>query len=165
MLAPHVIDQRKTPLTAAAPDSVLARQLLSFAVVGTIGFFVDSAVLYAGLYAGLGPYLGRLLSYLVAVTTTWALNRRYTFGHAGRGLWSQWARFTVSQLAGAAVNLGSYGLLVRFVSEVARYPIIGVGVGSIAGLLVNFSVARRYVFSARTSPDAPACPSPGNRTD
>ena len=41
------------------------RQLLSFAVVGTIGFVVDAAALYAAMHVlGAGLYAGRVLSYL-----------------------------------------------------------------------------------------------------
>jgi putative flippase GtrA len=127
------------------------RQLLSFAMVGVAGFLVDSGVLLAAVRAGLGPYLGRLLSYLAAVTTTWMLNRRFTFADSARpanhgGLWGEWARFTVSQLSGATVNLGSYALLVYAVGAVARHPVIGVAVGSVAGLFTNFAAARRFVF-------------------
>jgi putative flippase GtrA len=131
----------------------LRRQLLSFAVVGAVGFVVDSTALVGALHLGLGPYLGRLVSYLASVTTTWALNRRFTFarspGQATRGgLAAQWARFALSQLSGATVNLSSYALLVYAVGVVARHPVIGVAVGSLAGMFTNFTAARRYVFSS-----------------
>ena len=55
------------------------RQLLSFSVVGAIGFVVDAAALYVAMHVlGAGRYAGRLL-YLCAATSTWALNRCYTF--------------------------------------------------------------------------------------
>ena len=59
----------------------LAREFLSFAVVGTIGFVVDLGVLYV-VAPTLGWYGGRVLSFLAAASVTWALNRRFTF--AGR---------------------------------------------------------------------------------
>ncbi len=127
------------------------RQFISFGIVGVAGFIVDAGVLYGALAAGLGLYAGRVVSYLTAATTTWILNRRYTFGGAsGHSLIGEWARFVVSQLSGAAVNLSTYGLLVYFSPLVARNPVIGVAFGSIAGLLVNFIAARAYAFKARS---------------
>ncbi|HEY1724622.1 MAG TPA: GtrA family protein [Steroidobacteraceae bacterium] len=121
--------------------------MASFSLVGVLGFVVDAGVLYAALYVGLGLYLGRAASYMAAVTFTWGLNRRYTFeaGSGGEPV-RQWARFVVSQLAGATINLGVYALLVHMSPFVAQRPVIGVAVGSLSGLLVNFSVARAYVF-------------------
>ena len=56
----------------APVDATARRQFARFAAVGVIGFVVDSAVLYLCLHvAGLGLYGGRVVSYLVAATTTW----------------------------------------------------------------------------------------------
>jgi putative flippase GtrA len=52
----------------------------------------------------------------------------------------------VSQLSGATINLGMYALLVHMSPLVAREPVIGVAAGSLSGLLVNFWVARVFVF-------------------
>jgi len=127
----------------------LLRQMSAFAAVGVVGFGVDASVLYAGLAVGLGLNLGRVVSYLCAVTTTWALNRRFTFSdRSTRGLFSQWGRFAVSQLSGAAVNLGAYYLLVHNSAVAAAHPVIGVAVGSLLGLTLNYAVARVFVFRA-----------------
>ncbi len=131
----------------------LLGQFLAFGGIGVIGFLVDTATLYTAAGLGTGLYLGRVCSYLVAVTVTWALNRRFTFGRAGRGpLWRQWAAFGTSQLGGASINLGAYSVLVTMSPLVAKWPVIGVAVGSILGLFANFALARRYVF--RDRPDA-----------
>jgi len=125
----------------------VARQMLSFSVVGVLGFLVDAGVLYVALAWGLGLYGGRAVSYMSAVSATWLLNRRYTFEQkSGDNKLHQWARFVVSQLSGATINLGVYAALVHMSPLVAREPVIGVAAGSLSGLLVNFSVARAYVF-------------------
>jgi putative flippase GtrA len=104
--------------------------------------------LYVALYWGLGLYGGRAVSYLSAVSATWLLNRRYTFRRTSDGnKLHQWARFVVSQLAGASLNLGVYALLVHASPLVAHEPVIGVAAGSLSGLLVNFSIARIFVFA------------------
>jgi putative flippase GtrA len=124
---------------------------MKFSLVGTIGFVVDATVLYLGLGLGLGLRLGRILSYLAAVTTTWALNRRYTFADAHRRKpLPQWLRFASTQLAGAALNLGTYYMLIDSSALVRQAPVIGVAAGSLAGLVINYLVARRYVFRGTT---------------
>ena len=68
-------------MSAEALDAAAARrslgQFLRFGLVGTAGFVVDAAALTAAMaWLGLGPYGGRVVSYLAAVTFTWAMNRR-----------------------------------------------------------------------------------------
>jgi putative flippase GtrA len=125
----------------------LVRQMLAFGTVGVAGFAIDAGTLTGMRLLGLGLILGRVISYLTAATCTWALNRRYTFtSKAGRGAFREWLTFLVSQLFGAAFNLGLYGWLVTSSPMVATHPVIGVAAGSLAGMLVNFFVARKFVF-------------------
>jgi putative flippase GtrA len=128
------------------------RQLFSFGVIGCIGFLVDTLVLYLAIFLGSGLYQGRVLSYLAAVTVTWALNRRFTFArrNGGKAL-HEWARFSVSQLSGATINLGAYAALVHTSPYCARHPVIAVAVGSVAGMMINYVVAHRYVFRSTGS--------------
>lgn len=125
----------------------LALQFLQFGMVGTIGFVVDTAVLYAGLALGLGLYGGRALSYVAAATTTWALNRAWTFRAADRTPAArQWAVFVLVNLLGFACNYGTYAVLVASMPVVAAHPVLGVAAGSLAGMVGNFVLSRRYVF-------------------
>jgi putative flippase GtrA len=129
------------------PAITESRRFLSFSAVGVAGFVVDAGTLYLGLALGSGPRLGRVFSYLAAMTTTWALNRRLTFAdRMSPGLLAEWLRYGVSQLGGAAANLGIYYVLLATSSLVARYPVLGVAAGSLAGLAVNYTVARVFVF-------------------
>ena len=130
-------------------------QFLRFGVVGTVGFLVDTAVLYAGLALGLGLYGGRALSYLAAASATFALNRAWTFRGQGEGrVARQWALFVVLNLVGFAFNYGTYAALVATVTLVAQHPVIGVAAGSLAGMMGNFLLSRRYVFGgASRAPD------------
>jgi putative flippase GtrA len=126
-----------------------ALQFLKFGVVGTIGFVVDTAVLYAGVALGLGLYLGRAFSYLAAATTTWALNRAWTFRGQGSGpAAKQWVTFVAVNLVGFACNYGAYAALVASIPFVAAHPVIGVAAGSLAGMVGNFVLSRRFVFKA-----------------
>ncbi|MFM7688213.1 MAG: GtrA family protein [Alphaproteobacteria bacterium] len=125
-------------------------EFLRFGVVGTIGFVVDTAVLYAGLALGLGLYGGRAVSYLVAATTTWALNRLWTFRGRGDGpVHQQWALFLLVNLVGFAMNYGTYAALIAFVPLVAAHPVLGVAAGAIAGMFGNFVLSRQLVFHVK----------------
>jgi putative flippase GtrA len=128
----------------------LLLEFLRFGVVGTVGFVVDTAVLYAGLALGLGLYGGRAVSYLVAATTTWALNRVWTFRGRGNGpVHQQWALFLLVNLLGFAMNYGTYAALIAFVPMVAAHPVLGVAAGAIAGMFGNFVLSRQLVFRAK----------------
>ena len=140
---------------------LIVRQALSFAGVGVLGFLVDAGVLMAGRsLLGLDLYSARAVSFLAAVTATWALNRAFTFKqHASASMLKEWARFCAANAVGGAVNLGVYVWLVNFVGVVHNFPVLGVGAGSLSGLAVNFTLSRLFVFRAHHAQAA----SPGNR--
>ena len=122
------------------------RQFLRFSVIGTGGVVVDASALYGAMHGlGLDHYSGRLLSWLVAATFTWTMNRRFTFADSRPPL-TQWAKFLAANAVGGIVNYGVYAGLVTFNPLVAVYPVIGVGAGSIAGLAFNFSASKWVVF-------------------
>jgi len=125
----------------------LPAQVLGFALAGVAGFLVDAAVLYL-LKGALGLYGARVASFLAAVLATWLINRRLAFGTRPSGLppWREFLRYLSAMLAGGAVNYAAYALAVVALPVVSDHPVIGVGLGSLAGLAVNFFLARRFVF-------------------
>jgi putative flippase GtrA len=123
-----------------------------FCVVGAIGFVVDVAVLYA-LSGMLGWYVARVASFLCAATATWALNRRHTFAANATAtssavVWRQYLSYLLSMLGGGGVNYLAYWLVLQF-SESRQAPLLGVALGSVAGLVVNYALARHLVFQHR----------------
>jgi putative flippase GtrA len=126
---------------------VIVRQALRFAGVGVIGFLVDAGVLMAGRALGLDLYSARAVSFLTAVTSTWALNRTFTFKeHASSSMLKEWARFCAANAVGGGVNLGVYAWLLNSLGVVLMWPVLGVAAGSLSGLLVNFTLSRMFVF-------------------
>jgi len=130
----------------------VVRELVLFGLVGVIGFLVDSGILYL-LKSSLGLYYGRLFSFISAVLTTWILNRHLTFSKraSGLSLFNEFFRYFGLMLGGGIVNYASYALLVYFVEFVARQPVWGVAVGSCAGMIVNYLLARFFIFRGRTT--------------
>jgi putative flippase GtrA len=124
-----------------------SRQLLRFTAIGAVAFVVDASVLLvARNVLGLGLYLGRVCSFLIAATFTWALNRRFTFADADTPPVSQWGRFLAANAVGGGVNYAVYAVLVTLVPVVAAYPVLGVAAGSLAGLVFNFTASKKWVF-------------------
>lgn len=125
------------------------RQFLLFCIAGTLGFLVDAGVVSL-LVNGFdwNPYFGRLLSFLCAVAATFAFNRRYTFAATNnqQPLWRQWSQYLVAMVGGFVVNFGAYALLVYRFDLVREWPVIGVAVGSVLGLAVNYLSSRYWVF-------------------
>ncbi|MFN3233695.1 MAG: GtrA family protein [Alphaproteobacteria bacterium] len=129
-------------------DRAVVGQFIRFAIVGTVGFVVDATVLYALLYGlAADPYSARAGSFLCAATVTWWLNRTYTFPDAqSQAAHRQWASFIGFMLMGAAVNYGTYVAVVFYGPAHAVTPLAGVAAGSMAGLAVNFTTSRLFVF-------------------
>lgn len=124
------------------------RQLLWFSAIGVAGFVVDATTLYAALaLLGADLYSGRVISYLVAASATWALNRRLTFREQrSRRRIVEWGRFLAANAVGGTVNYFTYAALVATQPAIAAHPVLGVAAGSLAGLAVNFTLSRRLVF-------------------
>jgi len=131
--------------------AIPARQFLAFSAVGTVGFLVDAVTLHLVMsHLDAGLYGGRVISYLVAASSTWALNRRFTF-RAQRSInrTGEWGRFLAANAMGGLVNYATYAVLATFHATVAAQPVIGVAAGSVAGLLFNFTASRYVVFRDR----------------
>ena len=134
-----------SPAQAAASRGPVG-DFLRFGIVGGAGFVVDTATVYAtrGI---LGLYGAGVLAYLVAATVNWALNRVWTFrGRGGGAAHRQWARFLLANGVGFVLNRGTYAILVTISALCARQPVLAILAGVVAGMFVNFSLSRRWVF-------------------
>jgi len=130
-------------------------QLFRFLIAGVLGFAVDASVLWLALAAGQGYFVGRALSFLAAVWTTWQINRRYTFrqSDAPRGsVWREWWQYLLAMSLGGAVNYAAYSAVVLNFPATRWLPFAGVAVGSIAGMAVNFASAKWWVFRRSARP-------------
>ena len=123
----------------------LSLNFVVFGVSGTLGFLVDVAVLYL-LMDTLGLLLGRIVSFLCAVTTTWIFNRHITFRKRPSrvSLVSEYRSYFAFMLLGGCVNFLFYLLVLRMVEEVP--PFIAVAAGSLSGLSVNYLLSRNLLF-------------------
>lgn len=119
-----------------------------FAAIGAIGFVVDGGILTL-LHSAWDIDLvrARLVSFSVAVTVTWLLNRRHTFAatrddRAGR----EWGRYAVVNGVGALLNLGLFLWLIHAFPTLARWPIVPLAIAASVALVFNFLGSRRIAF-------------------
>jgi putative flippase GtrA len=127
------------------------RQFLRFCGVGVVGFVADASVLLALVSAfDANPYAARVASFIAAASTTWWLNRRYTFEVTQRPTHAEWGRYVALMVLGAVTNYGAYAITIsRW--DLARANLwIGVAIGSVVGLGVNFVTSRRLFVAARS---------------
>jgi len=120
-----------------------------FGLVGVAGFIVDSSVLMLCMRTGLsGPYVSRIFSFAAAVTTTWLLNRRFTFA-SREAPGPEFLRFVAANSLGALVNFAAYSVFILCQGAVGGRPVLGVAIGSLCGLAVNFCLSNWLVFRQR----------------
>ena len=125
-------------------------QLLRFCVVGTVGFLIDAGILQVlviGAHAN--PYAARIASFLVAATATWLMNRRYTFAVTHQPTHTEWLRYIGFMSLGALVNYGVFALCIAFWVSARAQPWLGVAVGSVASLGLNFATSRLLFRTGR----------------
>jgi putative flippase GtrA len=123
-------------------------RFLKFSGVGVIAFLVDVEVFQAAMFlTGLSPYAARLISFVVASSAAWWLNRTFTFRDADNVRADlQWARFFAANLVGGAVNYAVFALMIATLAVAATHPVLALAVGSLCGVSFNFTAYRRYVF-------------------
>ncbi len=129
-----------------------ALRFLKFGLIGGIGFVVDSTVLLLGTkILNLDPYTARIISFIVAATTTWFGNRIFTFAdrpkqRQAKQMAKQWLLFLSVNGPGMLVNNGVYVFLVSQYPYIYEHPVWAVAAGSLAGMVFNYVASSRFVF-------------------
>lgn len=126
----------------------MQRQARNFALIGAVGFLVDGGILTA-LHgaAGFKAANARLVSFPVAVTVTWYLNRRRTFHqHNDPNTTREWVRYVAVSSVGAVLNLSIFLWLVYQWQMLADYPIVPLAIAAGVALVFNFFGSRMFVF-------------------
>jgi putative flippase GtrA len=127
--------------------AAMGRELARFAIVGAIGFSVDAGVLHLLVAkAGWSPFAARALSFPPALTSTFLLNRAWTFKSLRIPAVQAYGAYTLIQIAGALINLAVFALCVLLVPVLYQWPLIALAIGAGASLLFNFFASRRLVF-------------------
>jgi len=126
------------------------KQFFRFCLVGALGFVTDFGVLYAVVKGlGLGPTSGRIVSFLVAATVTWKVNRHFTFVKQDAGSVREWLQYLTFTGVGGFINVAVYQTWLWFTDHSTLNLFLGVVAGSAVALMFNFVISKRAVFAER----------------
>jgi putative flippase GtrA len=127
------------------------KQFLRFCVVGALGFVTDFTTLYAVVnWAGLGTMSGRIVSFLVAATVTWKVNRHFTFAKQGAGSMREWLHYLMFTGIGGLINVGVYQVWLSLTGDRSTLNLfLAVALGSGVAMLCNFAISKYAVFAER----------------
>jgi len=132
---------------------------MRFAAVATAVAGIDIGALYS-LHGALNAnvYLARIASYTAAMTAGYFLNRRYTFHdhHRNRSTLTELARYYAVFAGGGLVNYGVFSAVVTLgaitgAGPSVRFwlPLLGVWLGGVSGMAVNYGFSHRLIFHNR----------------
>ena len=95
-----------------------------------------------------GDYTARIVSFAVAVTVTWYLNRQFAFSTRKTiDRRSEYSRYLTVQGIGMAINFIVYSLCIASSETMDRWPVLALAVGSGVALIFNFVGSRKFVFT------------------
>lgn len=131
------------------------KQFLRFAIVGALGFVTDFTMLYIAVtWLGLGTVVGRIVSFLIAATVTWKVNRHFTFARQGAGSVREWLRYLLLTGVGGGINVAVYQTWLWLTDHRTVNLFLGVAAGSAVAMLFNFVISKRAVFAERRGPQS-----------
>jgi putative flippase GtrA len=135
-------------------DPTTQIRFLKFSGVGVIAFLVDVEVFQGAIsLTGMSPYVARVVSFVVATSAAWLLNRTFTFRDAETVRPDlQWVRFFAANLAAGALNYAVFVAMIAVWPLAAARPVIALAVGSLCGVSFNFTTYHRYVFRTGAEP-------------
>ncbi len=121
---------------------------LRFGLVGVAGFTVDAIVLHAMMDGvGLSRLFARLVSFPVAVLSTWLLNRTFTFkGSTAHPPLKQALTYGLVQGAGGIANFAAFLAVPALVPALNHSQLIPLACGSAAGLCLTFLGSKHIAF-------------------
>jgi putative flippase GtrA len=130
-------------------------RLVRFGLVGVAG-----AAIHMAAFAGIGALTGAshatswAASFVIAATTGWAMNRRFTFRAAPEEAnGGEWLRYLLIAGLGAAAHFAVFNTAVSWIAFFDRHPAFAIVPGSLASLCVTYIGAALFVFgSARKRP-------------
>ncbi len=131
-------------------QSLSFRQYFNFGVVGVIGFIIDGGGMMALTAMGIHPIVARVPSFILALLTTWALNRQLTFrGDAPAPLLNSLMLYIAGAGVGAGINWLIYSALVLQSAFMFEYPIIALAIATGFSMVFNFNFFKRIAFKQK----------------
>ena len=126
-----------------------SQQMLRFCVVGVIGYLVDASILtFFDWVLSFSPLYARAISFPIALSCTWYLNRTWTFEYGIlKDVRSQYALYVFIQVVGRVIDYSIFAFLIVTYFFFESYPFIAVAVGSLAAMVFTYFCSTYFVFS------------------
>lgn len=126
----------------------MTRQVLSFGIIGSIGFIIDGGLLLLyHEFFGLSLLTSRIFSFSIAICATWYLNRKLTFSHHGsRSVVHEGIYYAVFNSIGAILNFAIFMWLIYQYNYFSNEPIIPLAISSGIAMVFNFIMSKFFVF-------------------
>jgi len=122
----------------------ITKQMFKFGIVGICNVFLD-ILFYWFLTRILNLYylLAATISFIILVTWSFYINRRWTYRHNGTDISNQYIKFVVTNLIAIFLNLGLMYIAVEhlYINDLIAKVVIGVSMG-----LFNFTVNKLWTF-------------------
>ncbi len=124
-------------------------QLAQFYLVGASGMAVDLLIYVVLLRAGVALPVARALAIFIAMSWNFVLNRRISFSGSrfGRPINQQYLYWLTSSGLGAVASWTISVTLSSFTAFFAAHVFLAALIGIAAGSLLNFTLARYWVFA------------------
>jgi putative flippase GtrA len=137
---------------------LIDHKILSFGMVGAVGFVVDALLLTVlTIKLGLDVLPSRAVSFTCATLVTWWLNRTFTFSRqAGRESHTrkrEYIFYLTVQMVGAALNFLVFLALIEWQPMLRQMPVIPLAGGALVALVFNFTMSCKFVFKNRVGLD------------
>ncbi len=123
-------------------------QFFTFSIIGAIGTCVDLSCVYLAYDVADIPFRGaRVIGFVVALTTNFLLNRKYTFGdRQNGGVTRQYLLFFVVCTLGFLVNWFISVALFERTASFHEHYLVAAFLGTMGGLTINFTGSKYIAF-------------------
>ncbi|MCG9550407.1 GtrA family protein [Vibrio harveyi] len=123
-------------------------RLLTFAMVGGVGFIVDTLIFMVLFqWAGVELMMARGLAFCIAATTTWLGNRCLTFSQSTKDrAFNQWQKFMLSASISALPNFAVFKVTTLLLGTQGTTVYIALVMGILAGMVSNYLLSMHWVF-------------------
>ena len=139
---------------------VVIHEIAKFGIVGAFNAVLDIALFnWLHFRVGIGPLTSKTLAVIVAATSSYFMNRHWSFAHRARtGIRREYVLFIILSGIGLGIALTCLGF-TRYVlgmKSVLALNVAANGVGLALGTLWRFWSFKRWVFLPADDPDTPS---------
>ena len=116
-----------------------------FVLIGVTGFAIEYGLISVLIYIfDTNPYLPRVVSFPIALLTTWILNRTFTYRVMTPVTWLELGRYLGANILAQTSNIILYMLACS--PLIGFSPLISLILASTFSVLISMVVYQRYVF-------------------